>query len=642
MKTPYRGALLCLPLTNALFLDSYLSGVRRLYSRQISFPTAPNFTFPIPTGTPASDPNPQPSPPPQGPPTPQATLDPEVPPGGSGGVCGGSPNGCWGRFDITTDAETAFPNTGKIVDYTFEVKNTTCAPDGVPKPCLLINNQLPGPTVFINWGDTARITVINSLQDNGQATYCHPKSRSKVLICQQDGVNGVTECPLAPGKTRVYTWQATQHGTYWYHSHHSSQYGDGVWGAIIVNGPHAAGYDVDLGPITISEVYHNVGSQGQDTITMTQGANVSIPDNILFNGTNLNFAGGGRHFQVNVQRNQRYLMRFINTGVDNFYQVGIADNHQLQVVSIDGQAIVPYTTTWVKLGVGQRVNVVVTANAGGQRGRDGSYWIRAVPQPCVFNRNDGKGNLANGIFSYTGAEADIPDGLPRSQMSPIVEGCYDEALDQVQPIPPKSVDTTAFKLTQVPVSSPFQVTSVTGGRVFRWVIGSSTMVANWEQPIISRLSQKNPNFQASDNLIEVDGSSKFAFWYVQNQSPSNSPCDSRLHMHGNTLRILASGNGTWNQDIRSLNFANPMRRDTFMLPAGGYAVMAFETSSPGAWILHCHISWHASEGLVTNALVRRKDIVVSPEQLQTIQSQCKDWTQYFETERKYNVIGSGL
>lgn len=35
-----------------------------------------------------------------------------------------------------------------------------------------------------------------------------------------------------------------------------------------------------------------------------------------------------------------------------------------------------------------------------------------------------------------------------------------------------------------------------------------------------------------------------------------------------------------------LNFENPPRRDTAMLPAGGWLVFAFETNNPGAWIMH--------------------------------------------------------
>jgi FtsP/CotA-like multicopper oxidase with cupredoxin domain len=70
----------------------------------------------------------------------------------------------------------------------------------------------------------------------------------------QDGVVGLTECPLPPGASRTYMWQATNYGTSWWHSHASTQYGDGVLGPIVIHGPTTAGYDVDMGPITISEM----------------------------------------------------------------------------------------------------------------------------------------------------------------------------------------------------------------------------------------------------------------------------------------------------------------------------------------------------------------------------------------------------
>jgi len=113
-------------------------------------------------------------------------------------------------------------------------------------------------------------------------------------------------------------------------------------------------------------------------------------------------------------------------------------------------------------------------------------------------------------------------------------------------------------------------------------------------------------------------------------------------MHGNVLRILTTGNGSWDQNISSLNFDNPMRRDTFMIPAGGYAILAFQTDNPGIWLMHCHIAWHASEGLVTTAIVRRADITVSEGTQTVIQDQCRDWTTYYETQRAYEMVGSGL
>lgn len=71
--------------------------------------------------------------------------------------------------------------------------------------------------------------------------------------CQHDGVNGVTECPIAPGNTHQYRFKATQHGTSWYHSHFSAQYAEGVVGALVINGPAASNYHNDLGTMTLTD-----------------------------------------------------------------------------------------------------------------------------------------------------------------------------------------------------------------------------------------------------------------------------------------------------------------------------------------------------------------------------------------------------
>jgi FtsP/CotA-like multicopper oxidase with cupredoxin domain len=115
-----------------------------------------------------------------------------------------------------------------------------------------------------------------------------------------------------------------------------------------------------------------------------------------------------------------------------------------------------------------------------------------------------------------------------------------------------------------------------------------------------------------------------------------------IHMHGSELRILTSGNGSWDQNVNNLRFGNPMRRDTFMIPAGGHVILAFPTDSPGAWLMHCHIAWHASEGLVTNAIIMESEIFVPQSQLSVIQDQCTAWTDYYQNHRVYSQTGSGL
>jgi len=89
----------------------------------------------------------------------------------------------------------------------------TMAPDGYSREVLAVNGQYPGPTIYANWGDTLSITVINNLQNNGTGIHWHGLRQYHTNT--QDGVPGITECPLAPGDSKTYTFLATQFGTSW-------------------------------------------------------------------------------------------------------------------------------------------------------------------------------------------------------------------------------------------------------------------------------------------------------------------------------------------------------------------------------------------------------------------------------------------
>ena len=69
-----------------------------------------------------------------------------------------------------------------------------------------------------------------------------------------------------------------------------------------------------------------------------------------------------------------------------------------------------------------------------------------------------------------------------------------------------------------------------------------------------------------------------------------------MHLHGHHFWVLGHGLGVFNESnasqVGSLNTANPVFRDTAMLPKGGWVVLRFLANNPGAWPLHCHILWH--------------------------------------------------
>lgn len=160
---------------------------------------------------------------------------------------------------------------------------------------------------------------------------------------------------MAPGKSKTYTFKLTQHGTTWYHSHFSAQYGDGLLGALVINGPATSNYDIDLGSYTVTDWFYKSAFVESIVANANLQANPGLPppagDNILVNGTNKNSNGGGAYGRVSIVKGKKYLLRLINTSMDAMIRVSL-DGHRFTVVSSDLVPIIPYTTDWVLLGIG--------------------------------------------------------------------------------------------------------------------------------------------------------------------------------------------------------------------------------------------------------------------------------------------------
>lgn len=74
-----------------------------------------------------------------------------------------------------------------------------------------------------------------------------------------------------------------------------------------------------------------------------------------------------------------------------------------------------------------------------------------------------------------------------------------------------------------------------------------------------------------------------------------------------------------------LNLINPPRRDVATLPGNGFLVMAFQTVNPGSWITHCHIAWHASQGLALQFVEREREIMSTLEEPEGFLQTCRNW-----------------
>ncbi|KAK0707618.1 ascomycete fungal laccase from thielavia arenaria [Lasiosphaeris hirsuta] len=537
---------------------------------------------------------------------------------------------CWTKgFDINTDWEASTPSTGVTRTYTLtitEVDNYVGGDGQIKEKAMLVNS----PVITADWGDRVNVTVINNLRANGTSIHFHGIRQLNNNV--NDGVSGVTECPIPPGGRKTYTFLATQYGSSWYHSHYSSQYANGVTGSLVINGPASLPFDIDLGAFPISDWYYgaadNIYARVNDpTNPFIPGSPGSPPpsDNIFFNGTNVNPNGpGGSYAKVVLTPGKRHLLRLINPSVDNTFTVSIV-GHSMTVVANDFVPVNAYTTRSLYLGVGERYDVTIDASQP-----VANYWINvtfSASGVCGTSKNP----YPAAILGYAGAGSKNPKDRG---IAPPDSLCADQP--GLQPIVGRKVPRNQF------TAAPSQSLSVklevdsSVSKVF-WKVNESAIDVSWEQPTLELIAQGNSSFPTPKSIITIPDNSEWSFWLIQNLSPIPHP----LHLHGHDFVILgrssspanplspSAGPVTFNleNDGESLNFDNPPRRDATMLPSFGWLLVAFKNDNPGAWLFHCHVAWHVSQGLSV-LFLEKKDKIPKVMDLGELEPNCKAWREY--------------
>ena len=94
------------------------------------------------------------------------------------------------------------------------------------------NGQSPGPTIECVEGDQLRIFVTNKLPENTTVHW-----HGQILPNGMDGVGGLTQPHIPPGKTFVYEFIARKSGTFMYHPHSDEmvQMAMGMMGFFVVH-----------------------------------------------------------------------------------------------------------------------------------------------------------------------------------------------------------------------------------------------------------------------------------------------------------------------------------------------------------------------------------------------------------------------
>jgi hypothetical protein len=381
--------------------------------------------------------------------------------------------------------------------YWLSIENSTLAPDGYERPVCTFNGTIPGPAIIADWGDNLVIHVTNNLEHNGTSIHWH--GIRQLNNVEYDGVPGVTQCPIAPGDTMTYKFQATQYGSTWYHSHFTLQYGDGLLGPLIINGPATADYDEDLGLLFLSDWSHTPASQLWDTARL--GAPPTLETGLI-NGTNTwdcsdsddkACIGGGKKFETVFEAGKKYRIRVVNTAIEAHFQFSI-DGHNLTVIANDLVPIVPYETESLLVSIGQRYDVIVEASAVAD-----NYWLRAGwVTACSANLNP---TNITGIVRYDSTST----ADPTSTGITVGSNCGDEPLESLVPYLAMNVGNYT-EVTEEALSFAFT-------NYFTWTINSSSLYLNWSDPTILRIFNNETIWPTDYNVVPIDVSkSLLSFW----------------------------------------------------------------------------------------------------------------------------------
>jgi iron transport multicopper oxidase len=470
------------------------------------------------------------------------------------------------------------PNTN------LHIQNAFIQPDGFNRSGVLAEGVFPGPLITGFKDDRFLINVIDQLTNDSmrESTSIHWHGLFQSGTAWADGPAFVSQCPIAPGDSFLYDFQATnQAGTFWYHSHLSTQYCDGLRGPLVIydpNDPYKSMYDVDdeSTVITVADWYH------------TPAPNQTLPaveSSTLINGLGRqSTTPTGALSVINVEQGKRYRFRLVSISCDPNFVFSI-DGHSFTVIESDGVNTQPVVADSIQIFAGQRYSFILYANQTVD-----NYWVRANPNNGPTGFLDG---INSAILRYKGAA----DSDPAST---------------------QTADNLLLEQSLVPLESPgapgvADINSADVSLNMAITFNTTTLQFNingfpFEPPTVPVLLQILSGATSASDLLPAG--SLYALppnKVIQISIPGGAPGSPHpFHLHGHKFDVIRSaGNDTY-------NFANPPRRDVVSTGVSGDNVtIRFVTDNPGPWFLHCHIDWHLDTGLAVVLVEDGPDIAAA-------------------------------
>jgi hypothetical protein len=166
--------------------------------------------------------------------------------------------------------------------------------------------------------------------------------------------------------------------------------------------------------------------------------------------------------------------------------------------------------------------------------------------------------------------------------------------------------------------------------LFTWTINSSSLFLNWSSPTNLKVYNNESIFPTDYNVISLPQVDEWVYIVIQDETGIG--LYHPIHLHGHDMSVIAQDVGTFDINSTPVNLVNPPRRDVMSLPAGGFLAMAFKTDNPGSWLTHCHIAWHASQGLALQFVEREDEIASTMQSADAFTNTCDIWNECTPTE----------
>jgi suppressor of ftsI len=439
------------------------------------------------------------------------------------------------------------------------------------------DGQIPGPRLELTEGATVTVRFRNQT-DLPSSVHWHGLR----LDNRDDGVPGLTQPPVPPGGAFVYRVHAPDPGIFWYHPHSRGDLAQdlGLAGNIVVR-PRAHRLPA-----------HQVRSAGREAFLMLDDLLVADSGPVPYGREaathalmgrfgNVLLVNGHEDWRLQARPGERIRLNLTNAASARTFNLSL-DGAELRVLASDaGPFAEPRVVQSAVIAPAERY--VVQARFG----RAGTYAL--VNRVRAIDRVTGRFFAeVDTLGLVTVAGPSVPD------RSPVVARNANSVaalLRRFQGKPPDRIIVLTLKTGTLPYGLVQALRlDTTYVQPVEWT--SAMPMMDWLS------TTREVSWTLRDSLSGAEGMA--LDWRVPRGRPLLvrlvndkhvlHPMGHPIHLHGQRFLVLAR-NGRPNAD--------PVWKDTVLVPAGGTVDLLVDTSNPGRWMLHCHIAEHLEAGMHT-------------------------------------------